>query len=209
MNLLKNLFLVFVSGVGKALQDSKKLKDEALVAQIVSTNNTLLFGTLYDRYSQKVYNKCYSFSKSQDEAEDLTQDVFLKLFTKLNSFEGKSKFSTWLYAFTYNFCANYVNRDKARKMDDSSDPLSAHDFHLSEIEDIEDSDLFELQVSKLRIALEKIEPDEKAILLLKYQDDVTIKELQTLLKAGESAVKMRLKRARLRVVEEHDKINDV
>jgi RNA polymerase sigma-70 factor (ECF subfamily) len=206
MKSLKKLFLVLIKGVGKTLKEAKKLDDETLVAQIVATNNTLLFGTLYDRYSKKVYNKCYGFATSEDEAEDLTQDVFLKLFTKLHSFQGKSKFSTWLYSFTYNFCVNYVNRDKSRKLDDNSYSMSDHDYHLPEVADIQDEDLFELQVSKLKIALENIDPDDKAILLLKYQDEISIKELQAVLDAGESAVKMRLKRARLRVVEEHDKI---
>ncbi len=206
MKSLKKLFLVLIKGVGKALKEAKKMEDEALVAQIVASNNTLLFGTLYDRYSKKVYNKCYGFATSEDEAEDLTQDVFLKLFTNLHSFQGRSKFSTWLYSFTYNFCVNYVNRDKARKLDDNSYSMSDHDYHLSEVADIQDEDLFELQVSKLKIALEKIDPEDKAILLLKYQDEVSIRELQTVLDAGESAVKMRLKRARLRVVEEHEKI---
>ena len=206
MSFLNRLFLVVVSSNKKVLGQSKKLSDEDLVAQIVTTNNTILFSTLYDRYSKKVYNKCYSFSRSEDEAKDLTQDVFLKLFTKLNTFKAKSKFSTWLYSFTYNFCVNYVKRDKARIMNDASDSMEEHNYHLMEIEDIPEDDLFEMKVKKLKTALEKINPDDKVILLLKYQDDVSVKELQTVLKASESAVKMRLKRARIRVVEEHNKL---
>lgn len=206
MSFLNRFFLVLVNTTKNILGTSKKLSDEDLITQIVATNNTLLFSTLYDRYGKKVYNKCYSFSRNEDEAKDLTQDVFLKLFTKLNTFQGKSKFSTWLYSFTYNFCVNYVNRDKARKMDDVSDSMEDHDYYLSEIQDIPDEDLFEMRVNKLQIALENINPDDKAILLLKYQDDVTVKELQTVLKVGESAVKMRLKRARIRVLEEHNKL---
>ncbi|MEL6485029.1 MAG: sigma factor, partial [Bacteroidota bacterium] len=60
-----------------------QLTDEELVARIVKNNNPLLFGKLYDRYAKMVYNKCYGFARSQDEAEDLTQDVFLQLFIKL------------------------------------------------------------------------------------------------------------------------------
>lgn len=206
MSFLNRFFLVLVNTTKNILGTSKKLSDEDLITQIVATNNTLLFSTLYDRYGKKVYNKCYSFSRNEDEAKDLTQDVFLKLFTKLNTFQGKSKFSTWLYSFTYNFCVNYVDRDKARKMDDVSDSMEDHDYYLSEIQDIPDEDLFEMRVNKLQIALENINPDDKAILLLKYQDDVTVKELQTVLKVGESAVKMRLKRARIRVLEEHNKL---
>ena len=174
-----------------------------MVKKINASNNTLLFSALYDRYSKKVYNKCFGFAKNEDEAKDLTQDVFLKLFTKLHSFKGNSKFSTWLYSFTYNFCVNYVNRDKAKKMNDQSVRMDDHDYHLTNMEDIDDEELFEIKVVKLERALEIIDPEDKTILLLKYQDEVSIKDLEVLLKLGESAVKMRLKRAKIKVVQAH------
>ena len=93
------------------------LTDEALVEEIIKTNDTMLFEVLYDRYATMVYNKCYGFANGVDEAKDLTQDVFLRVFIKLASFKGKSKFSTWLYAFTYNHCVNYVNRNTAKKFE--------------------------------------------------------------------------------------------
>lgn len=206
MSFLKDIFIVLFSAPASVLRASKKLSDEDLIHQIVATNNTLLFSTLYDRYSKKVYNKCYSFARNEDEAEDLTQDVFLKLFIKLNTFQNRAKFSTWLYAFTYNFCANYVHRDKGHKLQKESDTIDDHEYYLSHIEDINDNDLFDLKVSNLDKALNNIDPQDKAILLLKYQDDSSVKEIQTVLNIGESAVKMRLKRARIRVVEEHNKL---
>ncbi|WP_027395074.1 RNA polymerase sigma factor [Aquimarina latercula] len=209
MSFLKRLFLVIVNKKsGDTLKDSKRLTDKELIEQIVTSNNTLLFSTLYDRYSKKVYNKCYGFAKNEDEAKDLAQDVFLKLFTKLSSFKGNSKFSTWLYSFTYNFCVNYVNRDKARKMSDQSDSMEDHDYYMSSVEDIDEEELFDMKVTKLEQALENIDAEDKAILLLKYQDEVPVKELQTILKIGESAVKMRLKRARVKVVEAHNKLEE-
>ncbi|WP_232304814.1 MULTISPECIES: RNA polymerase sigma factor [Maribacter] len=177
----------------------KDITDEDLVKDIVEKRDTMLFGVLYDRYSKLVYNKCYGFAKSQKEAEDLTQDVFLMLFVKLGSFKGKSKFSTWLYSFTYNFCVNYVNRDKGRKIGDKSNSIDDTELELSM--EVTDESLLELQVSKLKQALEMIPPEDKSILLLKYQDGVSIKELETLLELGPSAIKMRLKRAKARVIE--------
>lgn len=178
------------------------MSDEELVDMITRTNNTLLFGVLYDRYVEKVYNKCYGFSKSDKEAEDLTQDVFLMLFVKLASFKGKSKFSSWLYSFTYNFCVNYVNRDKARKMRDNSSAIEERENQL--YSEIEDDSIYRLRSSKLKRALELIAPEDKSILLMKYQDEIQIKELSTLLEIGESAVKMRLKRAKTRIMETYN-----
>ncbi|MBT8183876.1 MAG: RNA polymerase sigma factor [Eudoraea sp.] len=181
------------------------LSDLELVEQIVLQNNPLLFELLYDRYAKIVYNKCYGFSKSADEAQDLTQDVFLHLYLKLPTFKGTSKFSTWLYALTYNFCTNYVNRDKGRKIKEKV-------VHNSDLEydklsfAVSDESIFQMRSDRLKKALELIPAEDRSILLLKYQDEVPIKELVTILDIGESAVKMRLKRAKQKVLETYKKL---
>ena len=183
----------------KVDQNLNNLSDEDLVKAIVKKNDTLLFGILYDRFDKLVYNKCRGFSRSDDEAEDLTQDIFLKLFVKLNSFKGRSKFSTWLYAFTYNHCVNYVKRSTAKKIEKQSvDADNLKDDYYDS--DDNDDSIRNLKVEKLKEALEKISPEEKMILLLKYQDSLSIKDLTGVLDIGESAVKMRLKRAKEKLV---------
>ncbi len=182
----------------------ENLGDEELVKQIVERNDPMLFEFLYERYAQVVYNKCYGFAKSADEARDLTQDVFLNLYLKLGTFKGKSRFSTWLYALTYNFCANYVNRDKQRKMSKKAEDIDEDRYKYAI--DVSDDSLFQMKVDKLKKALDLISTDDKGLLLLKYQDGVTVSELEQLLGIGESAVKMRLKRARARVIETYNKL---
>ena len=203
MTFLKNLFLILISNPDKAFLEKEdlyvQLSDEELVKQIVADNDPMLFGKLYDRYVTMVYNKCYGFEKSADEAEDLTQDVFLQLFIKLRTFKGKSKFSTWLYSFTYNFCVNYVNRNKQLKIRDKSVQVETSEHKLTE--EVPDESLFEMKADKLKKALELIAAEDKSLLLLKYQDGASIKDLVSLLEIGESAVKMRIKRAKERLVE--------
>ncbi len=183
------------------------MTDEELVRSIVKDNNVMLFEELYDRYARIIYNKCYGFAKSAAEAEDLTQDVFLMLFVKLGSFKGASKFSSWVYSFTYNFCVNYVNRNKGRKISDKSDSISERPDGITDFFD--DDSILEMRSEKLKKALSLIDPEDKTILLLKYQDDVSIKELAVLMQIGESAVKMRLKRAKARIAEIYNKIGNV
>ncbi|WP_202619582.1 RNA polymerase sigma factor [Flagellimonas algicola] len=203
MTFIKRLFLTLIHYIDKNSLETDDpyahLTDEELVQKIVANNNPLLFGKLYDRYAKMVYNKCYGFARSEDEAEDLTQDVFLQLFIKLKMFKGKSKFSTWLYSFTYNFCVNYVNRNKQRKMSDKSVPVEDSEYKLTA--EIPDDSLFEMKTKKLKKALELISPEDRSILLLKYQDGASIKDLVTLMEIGESAVKMRLKRAKEKLME--------
>lgn len=179
------------------------LTDEMLVEAIVKTNDTLMFEVLYDRYATMVYNKCYGFANGVDEAKDLTQDVFLRVFVKLGSFKGKSKFSTWLYAFTYNHCVNYVTRNTAKKLEKKS--ISSEYVDIENIgEDIDSTREFDnMRVEKLKIVMDLISPDEKMIILLKYQDNLSIKELSEALDIGESAVKMRLKRAKEKLVQKY------
>ena len=185
--------------------DVKSLSDEDLVFKIVETNNAQLFAVLYDRFSKVVYNKCYGFSKNKEEAEDLTHDVFIRLFVKIKTFKGNSKFSTWLYSFTYNFCVNYVQRNDHKKKERVTvvtDNIKEDDVS----QEIDDLTLFELKSEKLAKALTLIDPTEKMILLMKYQDDMTIKEIQDFLKIGESAVKMRIKRAKQKVVRTYEEL---
>lgn len=147
--------------------DIKKLTDEALVAKIVQTNNTHLFAVLYDRYASVVYNKCYGFAKSKEEAEDLTHDVFIRLFVKLRTFKGRSKFSTWLYSFTYNFCVNYVQRNthkKQEKVTVVTDQVKED----ASVDEVDDATLFALKSDQLAKALEMIDPNEKMIFLTLY-----------------------------------------
>lgn len=164
MTFLKKLCFIIIGNQfsEKSVSDSvhEKYTDLELIEQIVSKNDSMLFGVLYDRYSKLVYNKCLGFAKSNKEAEDLTQDIFLMLFVKLGSFKGTSKFSTWLYSFTYNFCVNYVNRNKERKINDNSVKFdNQEDVPI----DVTDNLLLQMQVDKLKKALELLDPDYKFI----------------------------------------------
>jgi RNA polymerase sigma-70 factor (ECF subfamily) len=191
----------------KTLKNINNTPDEDLVKAIVANNDTLLFEVLYDRYAGLVYNKCYGFARDEHEAKDLTQDVFLKLFVKLASFKGKSKFSTWLYSFTYNHCVNYVTRNTAKKFEKQAVDYKDIE-NLSEDNEDDDKSFLSMKVDKLKVALELISPEEKMILLMKYQDFLTIKEIEEALGIGQSAVKMRIKRAKdklISVYNENDK----
>lgn len=186
----------------KSSNDISLLSDNELVQKIVKTNNSNLFAVLYDRHVSMVYNKCYGFATSKEEAQDLTHDVFIKLFVKLRTFKGTAKFSTWLYSFTYNFCVNYVTRNNYKKNEKNFEG----DISDSDELDSSEESLFEMKADKLKKSLELIEPDEKMILLMKYQDDFSIKEISESLEIGESAVKMRLKRAREKVINVYENL---
>jgi RNA polymerase sigma factor (sigma-70 family) len=167
----------------------KYLKDEELVALYVESQKNIYFEEIYERYANKVYRKCYSFVYNQAKAEDFTHDIFLKLIVKIGTFKETSKFSTWLYSITYNFCMDQIRVSKKNQevaLEGDYEPA----------DDYEDQDLMQMQGSQLNKSLEKIPSDEKALILMKYQDDFSIKEIADTLKITESAVKMRLLRSK-------------
>ena len=167
----------------------KHLKDEELVVFYVETQRNVYFEEIYERYANKVYRKCYSFVYNQAKAEDFTHDIFLKLIVKIGTFKETSKFSTWLYSITYNYCMDQIRVTKKNQ-----EVALDGDYELAD--DYEDEDLVQMQGSQLNKSLEKIPSDEKALILMKYQDDFSIKEIADTLKITESAVKMRLLRSK-------------
>lgn len=167
----------------------KVVADEELVRLYVETQRNVYFEELYDRYIDKVYRKCLSFVKNEAQAEDFTHDIFLRVVLKVGSFKEHAKFSTWLYSITYNYCM-----DQVRQVKKQAEVALDENFDLED--DTEDLELVEMQTQGLKKALQKIDPDEKAILLMKYQDNFSIKEISETFKITESAVKMRLMRTK-------------
>lgn len=183
-----------------------KLTDELLVELIVSSKDPLLFKVLYERYIFKVFNTCLSFSNNNQEAEDICQYVFLKLLDKIHTFKGASKFSTWLYSFTYNHCVNYFHRNKIKKFEKNTSNIEQICNEV--IAQSSDEDLVQMiKLEKLNEALELIPFEDKQILILKYQEFKSVKDLMDLHNAGESAIKIRLKRAKEKLLGVYNVVN--
>ena len=173
----------------------KNLTDEQLVDKIVVEGKNELFGVLYNRYFAKVNDKCFSFFKDKQKSEEFANDILSKAFEKLESFKGKSSFSSWLYSITYNTVIDYLRKKKQLHY-----PNWNQENELPEIIDESDSEIEEISYENLLQVFEKIHPEEKALLMMKYQDLLPIKEIAVSLSTSEDAVKMRLKRARSRVI---------
>ena len=168
------------------------LSDEELVEEIVHSQNSRLVEVLYERYADKVYRRCISFVKEASIVEDLTHDIFIKVYLNLGRFKQKSKFSTWLYSITYNFCVDYVRKkqkDNVVDMEDKEGEIAGRDIDTAD-------DLDHIALDRLTELLEQLKPEDKLILLMKYRDDMSIKDIQIAFDISESAVKMRIKRAK-------------
>lgn len=168
------------------------LSDEELIEEIVRSQDSRLVEVLYERYADKVYRRCISFVKEASIAEDLTHDIFIKVYLNLGRFKQKSKFSTWLYSITYNFCVDYVRKkqkDNVVDMEDKEGEITGRDIDTAD-------DLDHIALDRLTELLEQLKSEDKLILLMKYRDDMSIKDIQVAFNISESAVKMRIKRAK-------------
>lgn len=171
------------------------LSDEQLVEKIMVEGKSELFQILYNRYFPKVKDKCYSFLKNKNQSDEFANDILSKAYEKLNSFKGKAHFSSWLYSISYNTIIDYLRKKKQLHY-----PNWNQENELPEIIDETDTEMNELSYDKLMEVFEKIHPEEKALLLMKYQDLLSLREIAASLSVSEDAAKMRLKRARARVV---------
>ncbi len=178
------------------------LDDQNLVAAILTEDNRerqrLMQEVLYDRYADKVFYKCLSIVKDHETAKDLAHDILVKMFLKLKDFKGTSPFYGWLFAIAYNHCINFVNKQQRLRTED----FDTHGYDIAEDEiEKENLELKELRLEKLEELLGELTESERLILLLRYQDDLAVKDIAEALDIGESAVKMRLKRSRDRLAE--------
>jgi len=173
-------------------QGVNKLSDEEVISLYLKSRSSSYFTMLYSRYSGKVYSKCISLLKDEQLSDDATQDIFLKIYLNLAKFSGKSKFSTWVYSITYNYCIDYIRRRKKERNIFSEDIENVGE----PLEDVNDSELLEIEVSRLKKVLNVIPVGDRAVLLMKYQDDMSIRDIAGVLEKSESAIKMKIKRAK-------------
>jgi len=169
--------------------------DEEIVHLILDSGNQELFEIIYSRYIKKVKDKCFSFLKDNKLSEELANDILTKAYEKISGFKGNSSFSSWLYSITYNYCIDYL-----RVQNKLHYPNWNSSNEIPEIIDESEADFEEANYENLLTILELIHPEEKVLLLMKYQDNLPIKHIAKTLRISEDAVKMRLKRARSRVI---------
>lgn len=172
----------------------RKYDDFELIDEYMNTQNQLYFNELYGRYADKIYGKCLSILRDATAAQDAAQDIFMKVFLKLASFNRKSKFSTWVYSITYNYCIDIVRKNKRLVVSSMDSDIAPEIADTSP--EMSDAAFREMNIGRLSKALDDIPETDKALLILKYQDGLSIKELAEVTGKGESAVKMKLKRAK-------------
>ena len=157
-------------------------------------------------HQRRIYNLCYRFTNSPDDAQDLTQDVFIRVYRTLSSYDvDKGAFTTWLTTLTRNLLVDHFRRSKQDRVTDSIDGGLREDDESPALSDrlpdrgpSPDDHLASQETQKIvRLALARLSPDLREAVILRDLQDMDYREIALTLKVPEGTVKSRINRGRM------------
>jgi RNA polymerase sigma-70 factor (ECF subfamily) len=184
------------------------LEDAQVVAALIRrcvSGDAVAWEEIVQQYHRRIYNICYRFTGSTDDAEDLTQEVFIKMYKTLNTYEAqRGAFMTWVTTVTRNLLVDHFRKTKHDRATDSLDtPASEHEDALPLSEQIQDTSAppdARVQSREtgdtVHQALQKLSPELREAVILRDLQDMDYREIATVLKVPEGTVKSRINRGR-------------
>jgi RNA polymerase sigma factor (sigma-70 family) len=172
--------------------------DKYYIEEILS-GNLNAFTCLVDKHKDHAFNLALRICGNHEEAEEVTQDSFVKAYRSLGRFKMKSSFATWLYRIVYNTSISLVRSRKKKPLSLEEFPVDAIDFigistNLADAEE-------EYKSSLVNFALQKISEEERGLIDLYYFEELKTEEIAEITGMGKSNVKTKLFRARQKMVE--------
>jgi RNA polymerase sigma-70 factor (ECF subfamily) len=185
---------------GGAEPPAPPIPDERLVAQVVA-GDAAAFTQLVERYAPQVYALAYRKLRNAFEADEATQETFIRAYTHLGTYRPEEKFAAWLRAITVNWCISHWRRQTSRKT--VSLELSSLSQHFPDTgNSLESVALRRERQQELAAWLAQLPAHYRQVVVLHYWHDLSYVEMSALLNLPVAAVRMRLYRARL-MLKEH------
>jgi len=162
------------------------------------------YALLVERYKSYVFTLTFRFTKNREDAEEVSQDIFVKAYRSLADFKGTAKFSTWLYTIVNTTCITFLRKKRL-------DVKSLDDERTFEVADNQDSGLRANQIeqkSRLNMvnqAIALLSPDDAEIITLFYKNEQSLEEISQILGVEANTAKVRLHRARTRLKEKMER----
>ena len=184
------------------------MEDVQVVAMLVRrcvAGDAAAWEEIVHMYNRRIYNLCYRFAGSADDAQDLTQEVFIKMYRTLSTYDHtKGAFVTWVTTITRNLLVDHFRKTKQDRMTDSMDTAASdHEDAQPLSEQIQDQSappdaaVRSREVSEMvHAALARISPELREALILRDLQDMDYKEIATVLRVPEGTVKSRINRGR-------------
>jgi RNA polymerase sigma-70 factor (ECF subfamily) len=179
--------------------DERVPTDEQLAAAAAREDSDgPAFIELMRRHRERVWRICYRLMGSHSDAEDAAQEVFLRLFLARGKFTGLSKYSTWVYGVAVRTCL-MLRRSRGRRQK-RVQMVRDESFQEQEGRNSSESQQMSLELMEM---LEKLDEEDRAMLILKFAEDYTYEDLAEIFQRSVSACKMRVSRARERLRSEN------
>ena len=178
---------------------STGLNDNELISKVLSGDQQA-YGSLVNRYQNYVFTLALRFTKNREDAEEVSQDIFIKAYRALADFRGASKFSTWLYTIVNTTCITFLRKKR----------LEIHSLDNEKVFEVADSmdsgmraNLVEQKsrVSMVTNAIKMLSTDDAEVITLFYKGEQTLEEIAQILGIEANTAKVRLHRARTRLKE--------
>jgi RNA polymerase sigma-70 factor (ECF subfamily) len=178
---------------------STGLNDNELISKVIGGDQQA-YAALVSRYQNYVFTLALRFTKNREDAEEVSQDIFIKAYRALADFKGASKFSTWLYTIVNTTCISFLRKKK----------LEVHSLDNEKVFEVADSqdsgmraNLVEQKsrVSMVNKAIKMISAYDAAVITLFYKGEQTLEEIAQILGIETNTAKVRLHRARTRLKE--------
>lgn len=168
--------------------------DDQILITAIEKGDTKAYAQLVDRYKDLVYTLAIRMLKHKEEAEEVAQDTFIKVFKSLDKFKGDSKFSTWIYKVTYNTCLDRIKKNKKHFNDVAIDEYTFN--KLDTIDNALDNIIKEEKSTLIKQCINKLPEDSSALLTLFYFEELSLDEISKIINLEANTVKVKLFRAR-------------
>jgi RNA polymerase sigma factor (sigma-70 family) len=169
------------------------LNDQHYIDKIIH-GETNAFAVLVDRYKDMIFTLAIKMLKNREEAEEVAQDTFVKIYNSLSKFKGDSKFSTWIYKIAYNTCLDRLKKNKKEENNISIDEFSAH--LIKTMDNVLDALEEKERKQTIQNCLDLLPSDENFLLTLFYFEDQSLEEIGKIMNINANNVKVKLFRSR-------------
>ena len=169
------------------------ITDEQLINQILN-GDANAYSQLIVRYKDLVFTLALRMLKHREEAEEVAQDAFVKVYRSLSRFKGDSKFSTWIYKVTYNTCLDRIKKNKKHFND-----VAIDDFTINKLETIDNAlqnIITKEKQNLIKNCVDKLPAEDAYLLTLFYFEELNLDEISEIIKITSNTVKVKLFRAR-------------
>lgn len=175
---------------------TNSMTEQQIIQEILEGNGSK-FNLLVEKYQNMVFRTSMGFVHNKEDAEDLTQDVFIRAFQLLKTFKGDAEFSTWLYRITVNTSINHLNKTKNRGLLHFAEDILQHLFNrASEDKNAQQQLEQNERDGAIRKAIDALPEKQRTAFVLSKYDDLTQKEIAAIMQSSEGSVEQLLQRAK-------------